>query len=133
MNNFEKAIRTKLRFQTVKGEITTEQMLVMPLQSAKGFDLDSLAKQVNRELKALTEESFVTVSTNPAKASLELQLELIKTVIAERIEAADKRKKEADVAAERQRLMDILHQKKDQELTQLSPEEIQQRIDDLGK
>lgn len=133
MNIYEKAIRTKLRFQTSRGEITTEQVRDMPLTSSKGFDLDSLAKQVNRELKQLADESFVSVSVNPVKETLELQLELLKAVIAERLEAKEERKKAADVAAERQRLLQILHQKKDQELEQLSPEEIQQRIDDLGK
>lgn len=76
---------------------------------------------------------FDELAKHELKESLELQLELIKTVIAERIEAKEKRAKAASVAEERQRLMEILHQKKDQELTQLSPEEIQKRIDDLGK
>lgn len=131
MHIFEKASRQKLRFVSVRGDITTEQLWDLPLTSRNGFDLDSVAKAVNQELKQVAEESFVATSANPAKATLELKLEIVKHVIAARIEAADTAKKRAENKAERERLMELLHAKKDQELMGKTPEEIQAMIDKL--
>lgn len=133
MNLFEKALRNKLRFMSVRGELTTEQLWDVPLTSRNGFDLDTLARDVSRQLKEATDESFVAVKTNPAKATLEHKLEVLKAVIAEKIEQAEKVKHSKAKAVERQRLMEILHQKKDQALAELSPEEIQKRLDDLAE
>ena len=49
---FAKATRDKVKFVTVKGEISIEDLWDLPLTSEKGFDLDSinLLKNHNRFL-----------------------------------------------------------------------------------
>lgn len=132
MNIFERASRNALRFPSVKGQITTEQLWLLPLQSKSGFDLDSVAKEVNAQLKSVTEESFVATVTNPAKSTHELQLEIVKYVIAARIaENAINRDREARLA-ERNKLVSILADKQDESLKALSADEIAKRIADLG-
>jgi hypothetical protein len=132
MNIFEQASRQKARFASIKGEITTEQLWDLPLQSKSGFDLDTVAKNVNAELKGVTEESFVATTSNPAKATLELKLEIVKHVIAVRLAENEAQRSAAAKAAEKQRLLDILAKKEDQALEGLTPEQIRERINQLG-
>ena len=65
MNLFEIATRKKLRFPSLKGELSAEQLWDLPLSSRVGLDLDNIAKAVNKDLKAEEEDSFVKTSTNP--------------------------------------------------------------------
>ena len=103
----------------------------MPLTSRTGFDLDTVAKAVNANLKSSNEESFVNVSNNPAVSRLQAQLEVVKAIIEVKLVQAEAAKKRAEKAAERQRLMEVLHSKKDQELQGLSVEEIERRLSQL--
>ena len=131
-NLFELASRHKLRFATRRGELSTEQLWDLPLESKTGFDLDSVARFANAELKAVTEGSFVSTSTNPKKTHLSLAMEVVLRVIAVRLEEHKANKKSMENKAERARLTEILHAKKDDALKGLSVEEIQARIDQLG-
>lgn len=132
MNIFEQATRQKIRFPSAKGELTTEQLWELPLTSKTGFDLDTVAREVNRDLKETAEESFVSTRANPARAQLELKLELVKHVIAVKITEAESREQAAARAQERQRLQEILNKKQDAALEGLSVEEIQKRLIELG-
>ena len=129
---FEKASRLKLRFDSLKGQLSVENLWDLPLQSKSGFDLDTVAKTVNQELKGVTEESFVETCANPRKGELELKLEIVKHVIKTR---QDENAAAANAVAkreERKRLEGILATKQASALEQLSVEEIQKRLDDLG-
>lgn len=128
VNIFELATRQQLRFLTARGVVTTEQLWEMPLTSKTGFDLDSLAKQVNAELKSVSEESFVKTVTSPAKAEWELKLEIIKHVIAVKIEENAARLNKAKKAEERQKLIALLGKKQDAALENLSEEEIKKQL-----
>lgn len=129
---FLQATREKFRFQSNKGELSVEQLWDMPLTSRSGFDLDTVAKAVNADLKAANEESFVNTSHSPAVSRMQAKLEVVKAIIAVKLDEQDKAKKAADRKAERDRLLEVLHQKKDAELQGLSREEIERRIAELG-
>lgn len=131
MNIFEQATRQALRFSSNRGELSTEQLWDLPLTSRQGFDLDSVAKEVNQRLKSVTEESFVTKSQNPAKDSLELKLEILKHIIAVKLKEDEDRRNAAERATERQKLLDILAEKQDSALKELSVEDIQKRLAEL--
>lgn len=128
---FLQATRRKFRFPSNKGDLSVEQLWDLPLTSRNGFDLDTVAKTVNTHLKAASEESFVVTSSNPAKTTLQEQLEVIKAIIAVKLDEAAKAKVRSDRAAERQRLLEILDQKEDDELKGLSREEIKKRLAEL--
>lgn len=127
-NIFEQALRKKVRFDSVKGELTTEQLLGMKLESRDGFSLEAVAQTVNRALKEVAEESFVKTSTNPLKAQLELKLEIVKFIIAEKIAEEDKKKLQANKADERKILLEALANQKTLALKALTPEEIEARL-----
>ena len=130
-NLFLQATREKFRFQSGKGELSVEQLWDMPLTSRTGFDLDTVAKAVNSDLKGANEESFVNTTNNPAVSRLQNKLEVVKAIIEIKLAEAEAAKKRAEKAAERQRLMEVLHSKKDQELQGLSVEEIERRLSQL--
>lgn len=79
MSLFEQASRLKVRFDSSKGQLTTEDLWDLSLPS-----LDTIAKGVNKQLRTAQEESFINVKT-PNDTILELKLELLKHVIAEKI------------------------------------------------
>ena len=130
-NLFQQATREKFRFESSKGDLSVEQLWDLPLTSRTGFDLDTVAKAVNANLKSSNEESFVNVSNNPAVSRLQAQLEVVKAIIEIKLALAEAAKKRVEKAAERQRLMEVLHSKKDQELQGLSVEEIERRLSQL--
>jgi hypothetical protein len=132
MNIFEQASRQALRFQSERGLLSVEQLWQLPLQAKNNFSLDAIAIETNRSLKALAEESFVAQGSNPAKTVLELQLEILKHIIAaKQAENADARAA-ADRKAEKQRLLEILDRKQGQELESLSADDLRARIAALG-
>lgn len=103
MNLFERAVRAKLRFKTVRGTVSVEELLDMPLEDLSRsntlpFSLDQVAKDIKRELDNLADTSFVSTKANPAKAENELRMEIVKEIIAEKIEAAAKQKEAAENA-----------------------------------
>jgi hypothetical protein len=128
MNIFEQASRKALRFSTTRGQIATEELWSIPLQHKSGFDLDNIAKDHNAALKAVTDESFVVTADHPLKAELTLKMEIIKHIIAVKLE---ERKDALDAAAKaekRQKLLAVLEKKQDEALEDLSPEEIQAQL-----
>ena len=130
-NIFEQALIEKVRFQSTRGEVTLEQLYDLPLRSTSGFDLDTVAKTVNAELKSTCEDSFVGATTT-ASAKLELKLDLVKAVIAHK-QAVEAAKVDRNARkAEREVLINLLADKKSEALKGLTAEQIEQRLAALG-
>lgn len=132
MNIFEQASKKKIRFSSNRGDLTVEQLWDLPLQSKSGFDLDTIAKEVNRGIKESSEESFVSTKASPVKAGLELQLEILKHIIAIKIEAAAAVAKQAENAARRSKLIAALEDKQNSELANMSSEDILKELEKLS-
>jgi len=128
MNLFEIATRQAFRFPSTKGPLTTEQLWDLPLQSRTSFDLDSVAKAVNAQLKAVTEESFVATTEKPGKALAERQLEIVKHIIAVKIEENERAKTIAERKAKREKLLGLLEKKQDATLEGMSVEQIKAEL-----
>lgn len=126
MSVFLTATREKFRFPSVKGDLSTEQLWDLPLTSRTGFDLDTVAKAINTDLRSLSEESFVDSGANsPQRQNLTAKLDLIKEVIAvKKKEASDATARQAK-AAMRKRLAEAIQAKKDAQLDTLSIEELE--------
>lgn len=128
MNIFEQATRRAIRFESAKGDLSVEQLWDLPLQSRNQFDLDTVAKTVNRQLNAVTEESFVSVRENPAKETLSLKLEIVKHIISVKLQEAEEARNRANKASEKEKLLRLLDEKQNEALRALTPEEIQERL-----
>ena len=136
INLFEYATRYDVRFQTVKGVITVGQLWDLPLRSAKqpGFDLDTVARTVNDELEKLTTESFVDDGGDSSdRKHYQIALDIVKHIIAVKKQENAERLDDSRRAAEKERLTAILADKQDNQLKDLSVEEIQARLADLTR
>lgn len=131
MSLFEKAVRTKLRFESSRGLLTVEDVYDLPLSGTRGPSLDELAKGVNRLLKQEEEESFVVVTEKKSTEVLRLKLDVLKHVIgvkkgeAEAVRAASERREK------KERILEILARKKDAELEGKSSDELEKMVAEL--
>jgi len=127
---FEKATRDKVRWDSPVGLLSVEQLWDLPLTSANANrpNLDAMARTVNTELKSLEEGSFVTLKPDPRKAGLELQLEVLKRVIAVKLEEREKATKAAANAERKRKLLAALGTKEEAALAGMSKEDIEKEI-----
>lgn len=126
------AAQNGLRFASKKGELTVEQLFDLPLKSQTGFDLDTVAKGINAQLKGVTEESFVENATaDPRKQALSIALDIIKDVIATKQAENRAALDRANRQAEKNKLRDLIASKKNEKLNQESIEELQKKLEAL--
>lgn len=130
-NYFEYATRQKIRFQSTRGELTVEQLWDVPLRSRDDFNLNVVAKTANKAFKDISEESFVETTRTVAHTRLEAALEIVKYVIETKLNEEAAAKKRADNATEKSKLLKILAEKQDGQLSELSEKELQKRISAL--
>jgi len=130
-NLFEYAARYKLRFASVRGELSAEQLWDVPLRSQDGLNLDAVAKAANKAWKTLTEESFVNTEPTPAHERAEKVLEVVKYVIGVKLAEEADAKRRAENKIEREKLLAILAEKQAGKLSELSERELRRRIEEL--
>lgn len=129
MDNFEKASRLKLRFETAKGELWVEDLWDLPLRG-NGTSLNSLAKNLNRKLKDEGEEDFVSPSTR-ANEVLGLQFDLVKHVIEIRLAEAEAAAQVREKKEKKQKLLEIISRKQDAALEQTPVEDLEKMLAEL--
>lgn len=129
-NIFEYATRNKLRFASIRGELSVEQLWDVPLRSKNGdsFDLNNIAQRANAALKEIDAENFVETRRTPAHAVCEQRLETVKYVIGVKLAEEETAKNRAAKKQEKEKLLAILAEKQDGKLSELSEKELQKRI-----
>lgn len=130
---FEKASRLKLRFDSVKGQLSVEDLWDLPLTSAVGkANLDAIAVDLYSRLSNAPQISFVNPTANVADATIQLKLEIVKHVIAVRVAENAARAQATERAATRQRIMEAIEAKKDDAIKGASLEDLQKMLDSLA-
>ena len=127
MNIFEYSAKNKLRYFTDRGYITTEDLYDLPLESREKVSLNSVAKAVNKELKNLEEESFVTTVT-PANTSAQVKLSVVKEIIRQRLELAQAKKDTEHQKARKEIIAAVIAEKQNDNLKNMSLEELQAEL-----
>lgn len=131
-NMFESATRNKLRFESSVGHLTVEDLWDLPLTSTRKIaTLDNVAREVNRQLKAESEESFVVKSTNARKKDLETKLEIVKYIIQVKLDEQEAARSRAARAEEKKKLLEILEAKETQNMVSMDVEDIRKRLAEL--
>ena len=123
---FRKASRTKLRFRTSKGYLSTEDLGDLTLQN-----LNSLAKSLKKKLREDDEEDFLEEKSEEDTAT-KLQFDIVLHVLETKKEENKARKDAVGKKAEKQKLMGALEKKQDKSLEDLSEEELIKKIDELN-
>jgi len=117
MSRFETATRKHYRYMSTKGDLTTEDLWDVPLtaKSPDFFSLDNIAQGIHEKIVGATEKSFVkTEAESRDTKALEAKLEIVKFVIAYKLDAAERAVKRVEAAARKQRILELM-QKKDEE------------------
>lgn len=110
---FKEAARRKLRFSTVKGLISVEDLYDIPLTSRDRFNLNDIAKNVYSSIKESIEVDFVSKTTS-VDSDDELKLNILKDIIKDKQDEI-KAKTELAVNKSHNELIDRLIQEKELE------------------
>lgn len=125
MNLFEMATRGKYRFP-FKGSIMAEDLFDLDVTN-----LDSIFKTLNAQLKVTKEESLLTVKTAQDK-ELAVKIEIVKTIVAEKIAELDRVVKARELKAQKQKIMALIAEKQEDSLKGKSIEELQALMENLN-
>ena len=127
VNLYKVAAEKRLRFPSVRGSLTVEDLFQLPLTSKNGADLDTIARTINAEVKREAEVSFVS-KKSVRGAELQVRLEIVKDVISFKLDQeAEAESREAN-KAKKDKILRILARKEEEELEGLSAEELKALI-----
>lgn len=134
MNNtintlFEMASQFKFRYP-YKGLITTED-----LWDLKADQLDMVYKTLNKELNSIEEEGLIQTKSaaEGVKANdLKNKMAIVKYIFISKQQAAELDRIAAENAMKRKRIMDILAQKQENALQNMSEEDLMKMLNELG-
>lgn len=124
-NIFEEASKSKLRFSTNRGNLSTEDLWDLPLD-----ELDTVAIGLNKQVQDSAVGSFVR-KTNKTNKTLQLRFDVVKSIIDSKLADADKAKETADRKAKRAVLLNKIAEKQDAKLDSMSLNKLQAELDAL--
>ncbi len=118
---FEEAIINKYRYDSAKGKLTTEDLPDLPLTS-----LDDIAIKLDDELENHT-KSFIT-KVSKKDSLIKKKLDIVKYFIKLKLKEQEEAEKAAQLAEERQRIMEIIDEKRDDDLRSKSMTELKKLL-----
>ena len=126
-NLFEVATREKYRFN-FKGMITVED-----LWDLKFLELDVIFKDLNSQLAEVSSVSLFNNNSTKGSEELENKIAIIKHIA--HVKTVEQKLKENQIAImqEEKKILEILHAKEQEELQNLSKEELMDMIKNLKK
>lgn len=124
-NIFEYAVENKLRFN-YKGSITVEDLYDLSVD-----DLDSIYKSLRREAKRAEEESLLDTKTNE-DISLGVKIEIVKAIVSKKLAQVEARKVAAKNREQRKKILEIIAQKENESLSNMSIEQLNQLLEQMN-
>lgn len=125
MSIFEKASKAKLRFSTSRGQLSTEDLWDLSLES-----LDQIAVAIDKALETAGKKSFIG-KRDTTNTALELQLEILKHIIEVKLAEKDAKAKRVERNAQLAQLKELAASKSNEALQGKSLEEINKMIAEL--
>lgn len=123
-NMFEVAVRSKMRFP-FKGMISVEDLWDLHVR-----DLDAIFKTLNSQLRQVKEESLLEVRTKEDQ-ELDMKIEIVKYIVRVKQEEESHRLMAKEQREKKQKIMEILASKQDQDLQSKSIEELQAMLENI--
>ena len=118
---FKVATKKKYRF-SYKGQVTVEDLWDLSVE-----ELDKIYKNLKSLQKNASEESLLQTVTKEDK-ELNNKIEIIKTIVTDKLAAKDRAMKAASQRAQNQRILEIMADKQDAALKEKSIEELQNML-----
>lgn len=126
INLFELATRKKFRFP-YKGMISVEDLWDLSLKN-----LDAVFKALTAEKKQASEMSLLATKS-PEDEILDAKISIVQYIFNTKVAEAAAAKQAATNAAEAQRIMGMIANKKDEELANMTIEELEAKLAELQK
>lgn len=123
-NMFEVALRNQFRFP-FRGNATVEDLWVLGV-----VDLDSVFRDLSKELKKTSEESLLDVESTKNE-ELKLKIKIVEYIFTVKVREEKERKSNAEKQIRKQELLKALKEKQDKTLTEMDEGEIRKMIDEL--
>lgn len=120
---FKIASKKKYRF-AYKGVVTVEDLWDLSVE-----ELDKIYKSLKSKQKAEAEESLLATTSKEDK-ELNNKIEIVKIIVADKLEAKERATKSAEKRAKNQRILEIMADKADAELKAKSLDELRAMLDD---
>ena len=124
INVFEIATRNKYRFP-YSGQISVEDMWDLSVT-----ELDKIFKTLNKQAKTAQEESLLETKTKEDE-TIENQIAIVRHIVSVKQKEANDRLKEKERKAQKQRIMEIMADKEDEDLKSKSTEELRKMLEEL--
>ena len=125
MDMFAMATKMKYRFP-FRGMISVEDLWDLPLSQ-----LDIVFKNLNKDVKQSQEDSLMS-TPNAEDTELMTKIEIVKFVFDAKRAESEARKAAAENAAKRQRILEVLAQKQDTALQNMSEDELLKALEEIG-
>lgn len=125
---FKQATKLKLRFSSVRGDLTVEDLWDLPLTSKSNLSLDGVGKPIQKALRESDEDSLIDVPTTSKNELNSLRLAIIKEIISVKQEENLIKQNQAAIESQKALLKQALASKKVDEINSLSVEEIEKRL-----
>lgn len=125
MNMFEIATRTKMRFP-FKGMISVEDLWDLNVR-----DLDNVFKTLNTQVKKSQEESLLATKSKEEE-TLAMQIDIVKHIVEIKLAEAEAVQHSKEVKEKKQKIMEIISAKQDEALHNMSVEDLQAMLGNLG-
>ena len=117
---FEKATKNHLRFKVDNGVVSAEDLWDLTLTK-----LDVIAKALRKELR---EEDDSFIDNSKSNELLELKFEVVKRVIAVKLEEREALAQKRSNAAKKQKLLQIIEEKKTGALHEMTVEDLEKEL-----
>ena len=124
INVFEIATRNKYRFP-YRGQISVEDMWDLSVT-----ELDKIFKTLNKQVKTAHEESLLETKTKEDE-TIENQIAIVRHIVSVKQKEANDRLREKERKAQKQRIMEIMADKEDEDLKSKSTEELRKMLEEL--
>jgi hypothetical protein len=122
MENYKEASKQKLRFNTTKGLLTTEQLWDLSLE-----DLDALAVSLESEHKESGKKSFLTKSTAKDKTA-KLRFDIVLDVLNAKVDEEQALTEAFEIKEHNKKIITLIADKKDDELKGKSVKELEKML-----
>lgn len=122
MSNFKQATKERLRFETSKGVLTTEQLWDLSLTN-----LATIVRNLKKQLKKDNDDelSFLDDSATPVDKTVELKFNVVKEVYLEKKSDLEAIQNEASKKEHNQKILALIAEKQEGELKDKSIQELE--------
>ena len=125
-NIWIECLKNKYRFE-FKGLLNVEDLFDLKLK-----DLDLIYKKLKRDEMDLQGDSLLDEADNPAKHEISVKIDIVKAVFAIKKAEMDAAQKALENKAQKAKILAIIEDKQNQELSQKSIEELKEIYDNIG-